>query len=74
MQDVALTLAEASEILRPAMSETQLAAIIRALRWQPDNWRQTGRKGHPRAVYDWGRICALHAALVPFLQPATQSL
>jgi hypothetical protein len=68
VQDVALTLAEASAVLQPPMPEAQLAAIIRALRWQPAGWRQNGRPGHPVATYDAAQIMQLHAALIPFLR------
>ena len=64
---VALTLSEASSILDPPMTETQLRKIITELHWQPTGWRRTGRIGHPYPTYPWDQIAGLHAALVPFL-------
>lgn len=69
MREVQLTLAEASEILHPPMTERQLRDILRALRWPPSGYRHDGRPGHPRAVYEWRDLCELHAALAPFLAP-----
>jgi hypothetical protein len=65
---VALTLAEASQVLDPPVTEQQLRQIVTALRWQPDGWRRTGRAGHPFPVYDVAELLELHAALVPFLR------
>lgn len=67
VQAVTLTLAEASEILEPAMTEQQLRTIITALGWKPAGWRHRHGRGHPWPEYDATRILALHAALVPFL-------
>ena len=64
---VALTLAEASTLLDPPMTERQLREIVRALRWQPAGTRRTGRAGHPTLAYDSADILRLHAALVPWL-------
>jgi 2-keto-3-deoxy-L-rhamnonate aldolase RhmA len=64
---VTLTLAEAAQVLDPPMTEQQLRAIVRALRWEPEGYRHTGRAGRPGARYDAGKILKLHAALVPFL-------
>jgi hypothetical protein len=64
---VTLTLAEASSVLTPAMTEQQLRAIVTALGWQPDSHRHTGRAGRPIAAYDATRLLQLHAALAPFL-------
>jgi hypothetical protein len=64
---VAFTLSEASSILNPPMTETQLRTIITALRWQPEGWRQTGRVGHPYPTYPAEEILRLHAALLPWL-------
>jgi hypothetical protein len=61
-----LTLAEAAAILNPPITERQLRAIITALAWPPDEWRHTGRAGHPAAAYDATRLMRLHAALLPF--------
>jgi hypothetical protein len=65
--DVALTLAEASSILDPPVSERRLRLIVRALRWQPSGYRHTGRAGRPAPAYDAARLLQLHAALLPFL-------
>lgn len=65
-QAVSLTLAEAAVLLDPPMTEDQLRAIVRALRWQPDGYRYTGRAGRPAPAYDATRILGLHAALAPF--------
>lgn len=65
--DVALTLAEVATILDPPMTEKQLRAIVRALRWQPAGTRPSGRAGHPPLTYDAARLMALHRALLPFL-------
>ena len=64
---VTLTLAEAAAVLDPAMTEQQLQAIVRALGWQPDGHRHTGRAGRPAARYDATRLLQLHAAISPFL-------
>ena len=64
---VTLTLAEAAQVLDPPMTEQQLRAIVRALGWQAEGRRHTGRAGRPALRYDAGRILKLHAALVPFL-------
>jgi hypothetical protein len=64
---VQLTLSEASEVLQPPMTETQLRMIICALRWRPDGKRHNGRPGHPVATYSAARIFTLHAALAPWL-------
>ena len=63
---VTLTLAEASQILSPPLSEAQLRAIVRALHWEPAGRRHTGRAGKPAAAYDAARLMQLHAALIPF--------
>jgi hypothetical protein len=65
--DAALTLAEASQVLDPPMTEQQLRAIIGALGWQPAGTRPSGRRGRPAATYPWQQISQLHAALVPWL-------
>jgi len=65
---LAFTLAEAATILDPPLSEAQLRAIIRALRWQPGGHRRNGRPGHPAATYDAARLMRLHGALVPFME------
>lgn len=62
----ALTLAEAAQVLEPAMSEQQLRAIVTALGWQPDSWRRSGKPGRPSPAYDSADLMGLHAALVPF--------
>jgi hypothetical protein len=64
---VTLTLAEAAQVLDPPMTEQQLREIIRALRWEPEGYRRTGRPGHPWPVYDAREIMKLHAALAPWL-------
>jgi hypothetical protein len=61
-----LTLAEAATILEPPITETQLRAIVTALRWKPDDHRHTGRAGRPAPAYNATRLLQLHAALVPF--------
>lgn len=63
---VTLTLAEAAAVLDPPITETQLRAIVSALRWQPDGYRHTGRAGRPAPAYNATRLMELHAALVPF--------
>ena len=64
---VALTLAEAAMVLDPPMAEQQLRAIVTALGWQQEGWRQRATRGHPFPTYDAEQILRLHAALVPFL-------
>jgi hypothetical protein len=64
---ITLTLAEASQVLDPPMSEQQLRAIVTALGWLPHGVRHTGRAGRPTAAYDATRLLQLHAALAPFL-------
>ena len=64
---VTLTLAEAAAVLDPTMTEQQLQAIVRALGWQPDGYRHTGRAGRPAARYDAALVWQLHAALAPFI-------
>jgi hypothetical protein len=66
--DADLTLAEAVTVLDPPIGETQLRAIVRALRWAPAGTRPTKRRGHPTLTYDATRIMALHRALLPFLE------
>lgn len=63
VQAVTLTLAEASEILEPAIN---LAPVIKALGWQPDGWKRTGKPGRPAPAYDTGKLMRLHGALAPF--------
>jgi hypothetical protein len=65
---VTLTLAEAAQVLDPPLSERQLRDIVRALCWEPDTVRRTGRPGKPVAAYDAARLMKLHAALIPFAQ------
>ena len=65
---VTLTLAEASQVLDPPMTEQQLRAMITALGWQPDSHRHTGRAGRPTAAYDATRLMQLHAAVAPFIE------
>lgn len=65
---MALTLHEATQILEPPIGEQQLQQIVRALGWHPTGARQTGRPGHPCGTYDWDQLCALHAAITPFLK------
>jgi hypothetical protein len=67
VETVALTLAEASQVLDPPMTEQQLRAIVTALGWKPAGNRHTGRRGRPWPVYEATEILQLHAALVPFL-------
>jgi hypothetical protein len=65
---VLLTLAEAASVLDPPLSERQLRAIVRELRWQPAGWRHAGTgRGHPVACYDWAQLSRLHTALLPWL-------
>lgn len=64
---VALTLAEAAQVLDPPVTEKQLRDIISALRWEPAGWRHNGRPGHPTATFPAARLMKLHAALAPFL-------
>lgn len=68
MTVVALTLAEAADVLDPPVTEQQLRAIIRALSIKPAGWRHTqpGR-GHPTAAYEVADLMRLHAALYPWL-------
>lgn len=65
--DVALTIAEATAILNPPVTERQLRAIIRALHIPPAGTRRNGHIGHPQHTYDAGEILRLHAALTPWL-------
>ena len=67
METVALTLAEAAEVLDPPMSADQLRQIVSALGWKPAGNRHTGKRGRPWPVYEATRLLELHAALVPFL-------
>jgi hypothetical protein len=62
---VALTLAEASQVLDPPIPE--LGVIVHALGWPPAGYRHTGRPGHPAATYEATRLLQLHAALSPFI-------
>ena len=71
--DVALTLTEAAQVLEPPLTERQLRALVRVLRWEPCGTRQTGRRGHPRATYPASDIFGLHAALMPFLRTTKQN-
>lgn len=64
---VALTLAEASQVLNPPLSERQLRQIIGALGWQPSGHRRNGRRGHPVFTYAAADLLALHAAVSPFI-------
>ena len=64
VQAVTLTLAEASEILEPAID---LAPVVKVLGWQPSGHRYTGRAGRPAPCYEAAKLMRLHAALVPFL-------
>lgn len=66
--DADLTLAEASEVLDPPMTERQLREIVHALRLKAVGTRPTGRSGHPYATYPAADIMRLHRALVPFLR------
>lgn len=69
---VAFTLAEASQVLDPPLSEQQLRMMVRALGWRPAGKRYTGRGGHPVSTWDMARIQRLHIALLPFMDaPAT---
>ena len=68
---VAFTLGEAAEVLDPPLTEDQLRRIIRALGWKPAGHRYSGRSGHPPATWDMARIQRLHAALLPFIDGAT---
>jgi hypothetical protein len=65
---ITLTLAEASQVLDPPMTEQQLRAIVSALGWQPHGGRHTGKAGRPMATYDATRLMQLHAALAPFIR------
>ena len=67
MKPVALTLAEASQVLDPPMSADQLRQIVSALGWKPAGNRHTGKRGRPWPVYNADELLRLHAALVPFL-------
>ena len=67
MQDLALTLAEAAQVLDPAITEHQLRAILHALRIQPAGTRHNGRPGHPAATWSWTELNDLHKALTPWL-------
>jgi len=67
METVALTLAEAAEVLDPPMTADQLRQIIGALGWKPAGNRHTGQRGRPFPVYNAEELLKLHAALVPFL-------
>jgi len=64
---VSLTLAEASQVLDPPLSERQLRQIVHALGWMPAGHRYTGRAGRPAPEYDATEILRLHAALAPWL-------
>jgi hypothetical protein len=64
---VTLTIAEAAQILDPPIGERQLRIIVTALGWPADQWRHSGRRGHPTAAYDATRLMQLHASLVPFI-------
>lgn len=70
--EVPLTLAEASAILNPPLSEKQLRQLVGALGWQPTGARHDGRPGHPRATYNASEILRLHAAVTPFLKDHRQ--
>ena len=66
---LAFTLAEASEILNPPMTEQQLRLIVTALALSPAGSRHTGKAGRPLPTYDAATILRIHAALLPWLAP-----
>lgn len=61
---LAFTLAEASELLDPPMTVTQLRHSILAVGLKPAGRRYTGRGGHPTDTFDWERLVKLHAGWV----------
>jgi len=69
--DADLTLAEAATLLDPPMTEKQLRAFARALRWQACGYRYTGRGGHPTLTYRAEEIMRLHKALSPWLEQSS---
>jgi len=71
--ELQFTLAEASSILDPPLSEAQLRDIIRALRWPAAGVRRSGRAGHPVNCYQARDLLDLHRALTPFIRPLGSS-
>lgn len=67
MHQVALTIAEASGLLDPPITERQFRAIIRALKIPPSGTRRNGHIGHPQHTYPADQLLLLHAALTPWL-------
>lgn len=67
MRPADLTIAEACAVLNPPVAEDDLAAIIRALHWQPAGVRHNGFPGRPKPTYDARELMRLHAALAPWL-------
>ncbi len=65
--DVQLTLAEAAQVLDPAISERALRDIITALRIPAAGVRRNGHAGRPAFAYDAAGILKLHAAISPWL-------
>lgn len=61
------TLEEASALLDPPMTVTQLRHLVQAAALQPAGTRRTGRRGRPVAVYDSAVLLRAHAALAPLL-------
>jgi hypothetical protein len=67
-QDAAeFTLAEASELLDPFVSEEQLRLLVKALRLPSLGRRHTGRRGHPETTYSMALLAEVHAANAKFL-------
>ena len=65
---VDFTLAEASEILNPPLTERQLRDLVRLASLKPAGTRKNGHRGRPRPTYDAADLLKLHAVLAPFLR------
>lgn len=65
--DLRLTLAEASSVMRPYLTEEQFRQLIKTLGIKPTGTRRLGNRGRPHDTYDYATLLRLHAALVPFI-------
>lgn len=62
------TIAEACQVLHPAISERRLRAVVGQLPGlRPCGVRRDGTPGRPAPLYEWADLARLHAALTPWL-------